>query len=83
MEAISETLAFISGKAAWELSDITHERSRAWNIAKMGEVLECSLDTMTDDEFAAMQISIADSKSRIQDSDVLADEPLRDRRVSL
>lgn len=49
--AIRDAVAFCHEKTAAELSQITHERSRSWQLAKDGDILEVVLDSIPDDEY--------------------------------
>jgi hypothetical protein len=49
--AIEKATIFCQAKTATELSQITHERSRSWNQAKDGDILDIHIDTIPDDEY--------------------------------
>ena len=49
--AIEKATAFCRTKSAAELSQITHDRSRSWNLAKEGEILNIHIDTIPEDEY--------------------------------
>jgi len=56
--AIKEATIFCQGKTAAELSQITHERSRSWNQAKDGDILDVHIDTIPDGEYAEREREI-------------------------
>ena len=39
---------------ATHLSDVTHSESRAWNLSEMGEDLDLTLDTLSDEQYSEM-----------------------------
>ena len=49
--AIEKAALFSKDRTASELSFLTHERSRSWNEAQMGEILNIYIDTIPDDEY--------------------------------
>ena len=49
--AIEKAALFSKDRTASELSFLTHERSRSWNAAQMGEILNIYIDTIPDDEY--------------------------------
>jgi hypothetical protein len=57
--AIEKATVFCQDKTAAALSQITHERSRSWNQAKDGDVLDVHLDTIPDDEYERRQAELA------------------------
>lgn len=50
-KAIQESVRYVKGKSATELSDLTHEHSRSWNSAKDGDELSIYGDLLSDEEF--------------------------------
>jgi hypothetical protein len=44
IDAIREAVVFVKDKTATELSDLTHEFSRSWNNAEMGDELNVYID---------------------------------------
>lgn len=53
--AIEKAALFSRDRTGSELSFLTHERSRSWNEAQMGEVLNIYIDTIPDDEYQRRQ----------------------------
>lgn len=51
ISAIQKAVAFVQDKSSAELSTLTHERSRAWQEAADGEILDVYIDLMSDDEY--------------------------------
>lgn len=54
-EAVRKALAFIEGKTAAELSELTHRRSRSWQRADDGDVLNIYEDLLSEDAYAERQ----------------------------
>lgn len=52
-EAVREAVEYVDGKSGVVLSEITHEHSRAWNQAELGEEMSVYLDLLDDDEESA------------------------------
>jgi hypothetical protein len=52
-EALASATQYIAGKTAAELSQESHENSRAWQQTKDGEVMDLVLDVVTDDDLEA------------------------------
>ena len=53
--AIEKAALFCKDRTASELSLLTHDRSRSWNEAEMGEILNIYIDTIPDDEYQRRQ----------------------------
>lgn len=49
--AIKEAVTLVDCKPATELSDLTHERSRAWNRGVNGDELDIYIDLLSDEEY--------------------------------
>jgi hypothetical protein len=57
-EAVRQSVEFVAGKSGAQLSDITHDFSRSWNEAQLGEELPIYLDLLPPKEYdAAIQRS--------------------------
>ena len=48
-----------------QLSFLTHERSRSWNEAQMGEILNIYIDTIPDDEYQRRQQQMRELSSNL------------------
>ncbi len=53
--AIRDAVLYCKDKTAAELSTITHERSRSWNDAQDGDLLDIDIDTIPEDEYLLRQ----------------------------
>jgi hypothetical protein len=53
--AIEKAALFCKDRTAAELSGMTHERSRSWNEAHLGDVLNIYIDLIPDDEYQRRQ----------------------------
>jgi hypothetical protein len=53
--AIEKAALFAKDRTASELSLLTHDRSRSWNQAQLGEILNIYIDTIPDDEYQRRQ----------------------------
>lgn len=51
IQSIREAVQFVSGRTAQELSELTHEHSRSWNLAKDGQELDVYIDLVSDEEY--------------------------------
>lgn len=52
IDAIRRAVEFVAPKTGAQLSDITHEHSRSWNGAQLGEELSIYLDLLSDEDYA-------------------------------
>ncbi len=52
IDAIRSAVEFVAEKKGAQLSDITHEHSRSWNEAQLGEELSIYLDLLSDEDYA-------------------------------
>jgi hypothetical protein len=57
--AIQRAVQLVQDKPTTELSEMTHEFSRSWNMAAEGEELNIYLDLIPDDEFETRQESLS------------------------
>jgi len=53
IKAIRKAVEFVVGKTGAQLSDITHEHSRSWNEAELGDELSIYLDLLSDEDYEA------------------------------
>ena len=51
--AIRKAMEFVSNKTGAQLSDLTHEHSRSWNNAELGEELNIYVDLLSEDDYKA------------------------------
>lgn len=58
--AIKEAATFCHCKRGTELSEITHEHSRAWKEGENGDLLNIYIDTMSDEEYEECRNNIAE-----------------------
>jgi hypothetical protein len=56
--AIRQATDFCYPKTGAELSQLTHDKSRSWNHAKNGEILDIYIDLIPDDEYHQGQVDI-------------------------
>ncbi|OHB80487.1 MAG: hypothetical protein A2W31_01035 [Planctomycetes bacterium RBG_16_64_10] len=59
LAAIKAAAEFVADKTSAQLSEITHEYSRSWNSAQLGDELRIYIDLLTDDDYSSMQKSSA------------------------
>lgn len=52
IDSIKSAVDFVRGKSATELSDITHEYSRSWQLAEDGDELNIYIDLEPEEQFA-------------------------------
>jgi hypothetical protein len=52
IDAIRSAVEFVTPKSGAQVSDITHEHSRSWNEAQLGEELSIYLDLLSDEDYA-------------------------------
>jgi hypothetical protein len=65
-DAVREAVELTADKTAAELTNITHEHSRSWNQAKLGEDLSIYLDLLPeDDSHSAEQRRLAQIKDEV------------------
>lgn len=69
-EAIRDGLKKIEGKTAREVSDETHQTSRAWNRKRNGQILNIYEDLLSQEQFETAKSADAEAKA-------LLDEVLR------
>jgi hypothetical protein len=62
VDAIRRAVQWVQDKAAGELSELTHEFSRSWNLAKDGEELSIYIDLIPEDEYARRDKSLEEMK---------------------
>ncbi|MBI3406759.1 MAG: hypothetical protein HY040_00180 [Planctomycetes bacterium] len=60
LDAVSKAAAFVSPRTVAEVSQITHEHSRAWNEGKSGSILDIYVDLIPGDEFETKQKRLAE-----------------------
>lgn len=53
VDAIRKAVEFVSDKSGAQLSNITHEHSRAWNQAHDGDELNIYIDLLPEDRYSA------------------------------
>ncbi|MBY0526919.1 MAG: hypothetical protein K2R98_26230 [Gemmataceae bacterium] len=63
--AIEKAALFSKDRTASELSFLTHERSRSWNEAQMGDILNIYIDTIPDKEYHRRQHQLSESRSKL------------------
>lgn len=51
VRAIQRAVQLVEDKSTTELSDMTHEFSRSWNLAEHGEEMNIYIDLIPDDEY--------------------------------
>lgn len=64
-QAVEAAVEFIKGKSAAELSEITHEYSRTWQNANVGEELSIYLDLLDDDDYLAIQTRLRETEEMV------------------
>jgi hypothetical protein len=63
---IEQAVELVQVKAASELSELTHDFSRSWNLAKDGEELNIYIDLIPDDEYASDQVRLREIRQEIE-----------------
>ena len=63
LDAIRRAVQLVQDKADSELSDLIHEFSRSWNLAKDGEELSIYIDLIPEDEYASRDKSLEEMKA--------------------
>jgi hypothetical protein len=66
--AIKEAVDFAAPRSAEELTQITHERSRAWRETKDGDILDIYIDTIPEDEYEQELAKLADLDRVLQEA---------------
>lgn len=64
-EAIRSAVRFVSDKSATELSNLLHERSRAWNSARPGEPLNIYTDMIPEEQFDSEQARLTEIREEL------------------
>ena len=59
VQAIQRAVQLVQDKPATELSDMTHEFSRSWNMANDGDELNIYVDLIPDDEYQMREENLA------------------------
>lgn len=57
-ESVAKAVAFVRNKSCSELSNLTHEKSRSWQMGKNGDRLNIYIDIIPDDEYERMRRAI-------------------------
>jgi hypothetical protein len=65
-QAITKAANWVRHKSAAQLSDETHEHSRSWNGAKVGEELDITIDTLDDKEYSALEMRLASARDLVE-----------------
>lgn len=66
IDAIRQAVEFVVDKTGAQLSDITHEFSRSWRDADLGDELSIYMDLLSDDDYDAAKKRAAALESEIQ-----------------
>ena len=59
VRAVQRAVQLVQDKPATELSDMTHEFSRSWNMANDGDELNIYVDLIPDDEYETREENLA------------------------
>jgi hypothetical protein len=64
-KCIEKAVDFITGKSAQELSLITHEHSRSWKQANVGDELNIYLDLIEDEDYYVIKQHINETREMV------------------
>ena len=67
-KSIREAVDFAAPRSAEELTQITHERSRAWREGKDGDILDIYIDIIPEDEYEQAQAKLANLDRVLQEA---------------
>jgi hypothetical protein len=65
-QAIVKAAKWVRGKSAAQLSEETHEYSRSWNSAQVGEELNIYIDLLDDKEYTTLERRLASARELVE-----------------
>jgi hypothetical protein len=67
IDAIRVAVDFVKSKSPDQLSQLTHDRSRSWNLAKDGDELDVYIDLLTEEEFKRLTEGVGEMSSVVHE----------------